>query len=165
MTRGGKKPLYRKVNSRARGAFHGTGRAARHDRNTKAAGQSGAMHGSMHSGQRHGLDYTPLFRFLLSRVGQDWAKTHAEALSRLDSEEPIFHLVARGEDDRYPFVRYGEASYYSGLFVDDAGLLQKVDPTLGVEDFRPWCSCCTHTFNGDRFIHPFDPERRGLDDR
>ena len=64
--RGQKQPLYRKVNTRARGVFHHKGGRARWERNTKAAKRNAAMRGSMHPGGQNGLDYTPLFRFLLS---------------------------------------------------------------------------------------------------
>ena len=48
----------------------------------------------MHSGQRHGYDYTPLFKFLLSRAGKNWDDVYSEAISRLDQEEPIWWMVA-----------------------------------------------------------------------
>lgn len=45
------------------------------------------------------------------------------------------------------YVRTDENSYYSGLWVDEAGLLQKVDPQLTPELMKPFYDCCTHTFN------------------
>jgi hypothetical protein len=113
------------------------------------------MRGSMHPGHRHGLDYTPLYRFLLSRVGQDWNTVHSEAVSRLDRSDPIFHIVAKHVDDKRRFVRTGESSYFSGLFIDDANQLAFVDPNLTADDMEPFCSCCTHTFNGKPFGKPF----------
>ena len=89
-----KKPLFRSVNTRTYGVRHGSGAKARWERNTKAAGLDGAKHGSMHSGQRHGFDYTPLFKFLLSRVGKDWDAVHSEAVARLDHDDPISWMVA-----------------------------------------------------------------------
>ncbi|HEX2011151.1 MAG TPA: hypothetical protein VJN44_09465 [Roseateles sp.] len=35
--------------------------------------------------------------------------------------------------------------------MDEAGLLQKVDPALGADSLTPGCKCCPHTFNGVRF--------------
>ncbi|MGH1416484.1 MAG: hypothetical protein ACRBB0_23540 [Pelagimonas sp.] len=113
------------------------------ERGTKSGSQT-----SMHSGQRHGLDYTPLFRFLLSRVGQDWDPVFSEAVSRLDRPEPIFWLVAEQDNDRRDVVRLGESSYYSGLYVDAGGILNIVDPTITSERIQPQCPCCTHSFNG-----------------
>ncbi|WP_244657907.1 hypothetical protein [Pseudomonas fluorescens] len=84
----------------------------------------------MHSHQRHGFDYTPLFRFLLAKVGQPWDKVFSEANARLDRPEPVFWMVALHENDKDEYVRIGESSYYSGLWVDEAGLLQKVNPKL-----------------------------------
>lgn len=120
----------------------------------------------MHAGKQHGLDYTPLFRFLLSKIGQDWAAIHGEAVSRLDREEPIWWIVARSEADQRPIVRGGESTYYSGLYVDNDSRLQRVAPGLVVEDLYPSSNCCTHTFNGKRFTRRYDPDRppaeRGL---
>jgi len=45
----------------------------------------------------------------------------------------------------------GESTYYSGLYVDEAGILRLVDPDLRPQDLVPDCTCCTHTLNGVRF--------------
>ncbi|SHI42396.1 hypothetical protein SAMN05444000_10198 [Shimia gijangensis] len=137
-----KKPLYRKVNTRTHGVHHGCGRLQMRD------GEAGQ---GMRQGLRHGLDYTPLYKFLLSRVGKPWDEVFSEALTRLPEEAPIWHIVAHSELEAEPIIRAGESSYYSGLFVDDAGQLSKVDATLEAETMRPACPCCTHTFNGQRF--------------
>lgn len=104
----------------------------------------------MHGKQQRGLDYTPLFRFLLSKVGQPWDDVFSEAVARLDKAEPIFWLVALREDEGRDVVRLGESTYFSGLYVDGKGTLQLVNPSLGPEDMAPTCACCTHTLNGVR---------------
>ena len=144
-------PLYRSVNTRTHGVRHGSGGDFRHERNTKAVRVTDAVRTSMHGRHHHGRDYTPLFRFLLSKVGKPWSEVYAEARARLDRTDPIFWLVARSDDERQDFVRVGESSYFSGLFVDREGLLQPVNPRLGPEDMTPACTCCTHTLNGQRF--------------
>ena len=162
MTRTGRKePLYRKVNTLARGVRHPAGGEARWDRNTKAEAQAaaeGVTRGKLRTAARFGaFDYTPLFRFLLSRVGQDWAAVHAEAMSRLDREAPIFWIVALHPQDRRPVVRIGESTYFTGLYVTEDGRLARVDPDLTAAMMRPFCACCTHTLNGQPFGLPFDP--------
>jgi len=102
----------------------------------------------MHGKKQRGLDYTPLFRFLLSKVGQNWDAVYGEARSRLDREEPIFWLVARNEDDRRELVRIGESSFYSGLFIDGEHILRQVNPALSAPDVPVTCTCCTYTLNG-----------------
>ncbi len=102
----------------------------------------------MHGKHRRGLDYTPLFKFLLSKVGSDWNDVFSEAVARLDRPEPIFWLVALNEHEKREYVLMGESTYYSGLYVDTEGRLRVVNPELGPEDITPLCSCCTHTFNG-----------------
>src|SRR3712207_188910 len=109
-----KEPLYRKVNTRTHGVHHERAEY-RWIRNTKQNKKDQSHLGPMHRGRRLGLDYTPLFRFLLSRVGDDWTPDYSEAASRLDRPDPIFWIVARSDKDKRPFVRIGESSYYSGL--------------------------------------------------
>lgn len=148
MRGGQKQPLYRKVNSRTHHVDHGGGGEARWARNTKAAKSSEATHGSMHPGLRHGLDYTPLYRFLLSRLGRDWDEVCSEALPRIANKDALYHMVFRRGDDERAFVRLGENSYWSGLRVNAAHQLEKVAPDVTAEAIEPGCTCCTHTFNG-----------------
>ncbi len=147
------KPLYRSVNTRTHGVSHGHGGDYRRSRHAKR--ESKTRLGSMHPGQRHGRDYTPLFRFLLSRVGDDWSAVYSEAVARLDRPDPIFWIVARSDRDKTPYVRVGESTYYSGLYVDEAHRLARVAPDLTVNDMEPSCACCTHTFNGVPFTRPY----------
>lgn len=142
-----KKPLFRKVNTRTHGVSHGCGRLQARD--------EGAAQG-MRQGLRHGLDYTPLYKFLLSRVGQIWDTVFSEVVGRVDQQEPIWHIVARSDLEQQPMVRVGESSYFSGLFVDEDGVLAKVAPELKAQSLHPFCACCTHTFNGEVFGLPFE---------
>lgn len=147
-----KKLLYRKVNTRTWGVWRNEATGAyRHQRNTKAEVQSDLSRGSMHGTRRHGFDYTPLFRFLLSRVGRQWDQVFSEAVARLDRAEPVFWMVALHESERRETVCLGESSYFSGLYVDDLGNLQIVNPELTAQSMTPNCHCCTHTFNGVLF--------------
>jgi hypothetical protein len=148
-------PLYRKVNTKARGVFHEFGSDAKYDRHTKKG-----MKKNMKKDVHRGLDYTPLFRFLLSKVGSNWDDVLPIAQSRLDHDEPIYWMVAVRESDKKRYFLAGESSYYSGLFVDENNILQLVDPNLHNEDLSPSCSCCTHTFNGKPFVKKYNPMRR-----
>lgn len=137
-----KKLLYRKVNTRARGVSHWKGGDAKYDRNTKKGLKKG-----MNQGVQRGLDYTPLFKFLLSKVGEDWDLVYKEAKSRLDKDEPIFWMVAKYENDMTDYVRIGDHAYYSKLYVDENNKLQKVNSNFNMNNLYT-CSCCTWTFNG-----------------
>lgn len=154
MTRASKKLLYRPRNTTARGAGRNRGGEYRHRRHAKNEVGSYAKTGRMQAvgGRTPDRDYTPLFRFLLTKVGRRWADVHREAVARLDREAPIFWMVAVNESDRRAMIRVGEATYFSGLYVDDDGALQLVDPTLDIATMVPRCDCCTHTFNGVRFV-------------
>ena len=158
-----KKPLYRSVNTRTHGVKHGNGGEYRHQRNTKR--EAASPDTSMHSKHRHGRDYTPLFKFLIAKVGLPWESILSEAVSRLDTQEPIFWLVATDDEKSEDVVRIGENSYFSGLYVDAGGILQKVNPSLSAANMEPFCTCCTHTFNGEVFgtgkIEPDDQDQRG----
>jgi hypothetical protein len=153
-----KPPLFRRVNTTAHGVHHRFGGDFSDERNVKASLTSETTHLSMRGKVRRGLDYTPLYRFLLSKVGYNWNEIHAEAVSRLDRPEPIFWLVALRAHEEQAYVRTGEASYFSGLRVDEEDNLQIVDPSVGPQSLVPWCGCCTHTFNGVRFIQKFNAE-------
>ncbi|MFN3783213.1 MAG: hypothetical protein ACK4R6_04815 [Spirosomataceae bacterium] len=145
-----KKPLYRKVNTRAAGVRHVTGGDFKQVRNKKKETRE-MVKGTMAQAKHRGLDYTPLFQFLISKVGQLWETVFKEAIARLDKPDPIFWLVATNEDTKKEIVRVGESSYFSGLFVDNAGILQLTNPTLQAVNMVPFCTCCTHTFNGKVF--------------
>jgi len=154
----GKKPLFRKVNTRTHHVRHGDGGEYRWSRNTRQEKKNEPSRGSTHSDHRHCLDYTPLFKFLLSRVGDDWAEIYGEAVARFDRSDPIFWLVASCDAEKQPFVRMGRNSYISGLYVDENDHLSLVDPDLRVEHMEPSCSCCTHTFNGVPFVRKLATE-------
>lgn len=155
MARDRKEPLYRRVNTRThRVRDHDRGGDFRHVRNAKDPEREFVTHASMGAEVQRGLDYTPLYRFLLSRVGRPWDETYREAASRLDRTDPIFRLVARDREDARGMVRTGYSSYFSGLYVDDDGLLQRTDPSIDENSLEPDCRCCTHTFNGVRFTRP-----------
>lgn len=147
MHRGLKKPLYRQVNTKARGVHHDHGG---HDRNSKSSGSS-----KMSKGVKRGLDYTPLFRFLISHVGDNWTDVKREAVSRLDNSDPINWMVFPSKEVGEDVVRVGESNYYSGLYVDKNNILQRVDPQMSVEKLEPSCGCCTHSFNGVQFVKKF----------
>jgi hypothetical protein len=150
MGRAPKEPLYRPRNTTARGAGRIGGGEYRHHRHEKLDARTGSMRPIR--GRSPDRDYTPLFRFLLSKVGEPWAEVHSEAIARLDREEPIYWMVAVHESERAAVIRVGESTYYSGLYVDDTQTLQVVDPTRNIEVMVPSCGCCTHTFNGVPFV-------------
>ena len=148
MDAGNKKPLYRKVNVTAHGVGHLHG-----DDYRRTRGRDVAV--GMRRGVRRGRDYTPLFRFLLSKVGSPWNEVHSEAVSRLDEEEPIRWLVASRRELAPELVRIGESAYFSGLYVDEEGVLRVVNPDLDEGSLEPDCGCCTHTFNGVPFTRRY----------
>ena len=159
-----KDPLYRKENKLALHYRGDTGGEYRHSRNTKRNKESDEIRSSMKGKKQRGRDYTPLFRFLLSKVGKKWDEVYSEAVSRLDREDPIFWMVYLEEpahDIHHPegkmngSFRAGESSYYSKLRVDENGILQYVNPDLTINDFVKSCDCCTHTFNGKIINRPW----------
>ncbi|CAN7652787.1 hypothetical protein [Mesorhizobium caraganae] len=148
-----KEPLYRRENTRTHGVRHRGGdyKFSRHVKREDMTSR-----GSMHGEKQHGRDYTPLFKFLLSKVGQDWSEVHSQAVARLDRPDPIFWIVALNDADKQSVARAGDNSYYSGLYVDQDNRLALVDPELRLEDMKPSCSCCTHTFNGVPFTQKYE---------
>lgn len=145
-----KPKLYRKVNTKAKGVHHDFGGDFRESRNSRRETLQ-QIKGTMFGKKERGLDYTPLFKFLLSKVGSNWNDVYSEAKSRLDKEEPIFWMVALNDSQKNDYFGAGESTYFSGLFVDDNNVLQLVNPKLRAVDMKPFCDCCTHTFNGKLF--------------
>jgi hypothetical protein len=145
-----KSKLYRKVNTKARGVNHNFGGDFKNTRNKKRETLEQTK-GTMFGKKERGLDYTPLFRFLLSKVGFNWDEVFSEAKSRLDKTEPIFWIVALTQDKKEDYIRVGESTYFSGLYIDDNAILQITNPDLKAIDMKPFCNCCTHTFNGKLF--------------
>jgi hypothetical protein len=145
------KPLYRKVNTKTHGVHHLKGWDASRDRNTKSG-----MQRSLKKNVRRGLDYTPLYMFLLSKVGRPWSEVHSEALSRLPKGDDILNNIFN-RPEPYRILGTGESAYFSGMFIDDDGILRKVMPEIQNEDILPLCNCCTHTLNGEVLVRKFDP--------
>ena len=145
-----KSKLFRKVNTKTYNVHHNFGGNFKSTRNSKKETIEQTK-GKMFGRKERGLDYTPLYRFLLSKVGSDWDNVFSEAKSRLNSSDAIFGMVALREDDKEDFVRTGESYYFSGLYVDKSGILQISNPNLKAKDMKPFCNCCTHTFNGKLF--------------
>ncbi|MEQ2024894.1 hypothetical protein ABLB84_03730 [Xenorhabdus szentirmaii] len=144
-----KKKLHRRVNTTAPFVFHHYGGEYRWARaKQKRIKEDMPYFLSMKGKQRRGLDYTPLFMFLLSKVGEQWDRVYREAIQRLDRTDPVFWMVALHENDQQDYIRCGESSYYNGLFVDKLGFLRKVNPHLSAKAIPVLCPCCTHTFNG-----------------
>ena len=158
-----KEPLYRQVDTTAHRVHHGQGGDFSDDRNTRTTQTDETARSPMHGRRKLGLDYTPLFRFLISKVGTRWDDVFSEAVARLDRPDPIFWLVARQPHERRRYVLIGESSFYNGLYVDEAGTLQHVDPLVGPSSLVPLCRCCTHTFNGTPFTRPFAGSGMPLD--
>lgn len=151
-----KKPLYRKDNKTPWGYHGNTGDDFKNIRHTKKMKNFEGNHMGMKSGKSRGLDYTPLYKFLLSNIGKDWNGVHKEAVSRLDKQEPIFHLVALHEHEKRDFVYCGESSIWSGLYVDENNKLQKVNPNYTINNVYPTCTCCTFTFNGKTITNKYE---------
>jgi hypothetical protein len=139
------KPLYRTINTRTHHVRHNSGQDSKHDRNTK-----NGMGKSMKRDTNRGLDFTPLYIFLISKIGKNYDDVYSEALSRIpkSEKEVIDHLFEDGQDKHFPYVRCGEHSYFSRLTVDKNGLIQKFYPDLTINDIYPSCDCHTHTFDG-----------------
>ena len=142
-----KEPLYRKVNTKARNVHHNVGGDFKYSRHKKKETLEQTK-GTMYGRKERGLDYTPLFRFLLAKVGSNWDEIYSEAKSRLDKTEPIFWVVALHQDDKKDIVRVGESTFFSGMYINDENILQLSNPKLKPTDLKHYCNCCTHTFNG-----------------
>ncbi|WP_202443273.1 hypothetical protein [Photobacterium lucens] len=143
------KPLYRKVNTRTRGVRH------RHGSDYSKTRHRDDVLTGMRKGIQRGLDYTPLYKFLLSKIGGCWNTIYREAVSRLDKPDPIFKMVAKRYELGNDIMLVSESTYFSGLYIDKEGTLQVVNPDINENSLKPLCKCCTHTFNGIPFSQKY----------
>ncbi|MDO6409921.1 hypothetical protein CTZ24_25465 (plasmid) [Pantoea phytobeneficialis] len=152
------KKLYRRVNTTTRHHSNNPGAEYRHGRHRKKlADDLLPQRESMRGKQQRGLDYTPLFNFLMSKVGQQWDDVFSEANSRLDRPDPIFWMVALHEHQQRDYVRCGDFAFFPGLYVDENRILQQVNPHITAEDIPVTCRCCTHTFVGVPLVWRDEP--------
>ena len=89
-SRGHKKPLYRKVNTRARGVYHHFGSDYRRDRRSESPDAFETPKASMGGKVLRGLDYTPLFKafnfgFRIPNLREDLLIVLASLRWRLDN--------------------------------------------------------------------------------
>lgn len=151
------KKLYRKVNRKSSYQVHCIEtkkvhyRWSRHTKKSKQQAMDGVTKTSMKSGKKgsitNGYDYTPLFHYLLKQVGRKWNEVYSEVIPRLNTTIPIFWMVDINNCDESEYCRSGEGSYFSRLYVDNDGILCKVNPNLS--NVSPSCDCHTQTFNGN----------------
>lgn len=143
------KLLYRKENKVSLSTKYNVSKGSeyRYERHTKAFLNDDRNHKPMNSG-KYGYDYTPLFKFLLSKIGSDWDQVYSQAKARLNDPKPIFWMVAVHESERKDIVRLGESTYYSGLFVNKNGKLALVNPDIQTSDLPEPYPGETLSFNG-----------------
>ena len=136
-----KKPLYRKVNKRTHNGwawYYYPKYRYRFDRHKEVDTQIERMPVKKHSIFRTGYDYTPLFRFLHSHVGDVWTDIFRECQARLNDMKPLTRMVVNVNErglvvDNYPdrelpkYCIESEDGYWSTLYVDEEGVLQFVD--------------------------------------
>lgn len=168
-----KKPLYRKIrNNESFAHYHNRNwQRYKHSRNTKKVFVDDEVVGlknnteKMSSHNTNGYDYTPLFKFLQSKVGQNWNEIYSEAKSRLDKEEPIWWIVQKTKlidgkrlslnhhptcylqpIELFSISRIGESTYWRGLYIDENNVLQYIDKnaTYELHKYDHW----THTLDG-----------------
>ena len=144
------KMLYRKVNTKARNVHHHTGEDFKHSRNGKKEISS-----KMKQGVKRGLDYTPLYKYLIKQVGKNWDDIYSKVLPRVLDEESIFHIVSKNKETAQDYCRIGESSYFSGLFINENGVLEITNKEINHSTINPFCACCTHSFNGQLFTQKF----------
>lgn len=164
-------PLYRKINKIVAGRTEvfGMQKRAKYDRHTKVGQRTSMSSQNTWKSEMSMYDYSPLFQFLLKKVGCNWAEVWKECQARLNTIEPVLCMVVNvGRNGLVvPFNEYsqfssywagdalpyepcflaGYDSYFSTLYVDENHILQFVDPDF-VPKTREYYTHGTETFNG-----------------
>ena len=65
-------------------------------------------------------------------------------------------MVSKSLDSANDYILVGESTYFSGLYIDEIGILRIVNPELDENSLKPFCKCCTHTFNGIPFTRRYE---------
>ena len=142
-----KKPLYRKINKKTHNGWASyTFRKERYrfERGKKQNYLPEHSPIKRSSSFTTGYDYSPLYHFLLTHVGQVWGPVFQECQYRLDKLSPMTYMVVNVNEhgivvDNHPdgvlpdFFRC-EDSYWSTLWVDEKGILQFVNKDFNLED-------------------------------
>ena len=105
-------------------------------------------------------DYSPLYKFLLKNVGNNWSEIFRVCQSKLNDVEPITKMVinvnTRGlvidnvdikNINQYtPYFKSGPNTCFSTLYVDENDIIQYVDKLFEIKKSRYFNE--TLTFNG-----------------
>lgn len=159
-----KKPLYRKINKKTHNGWawnefpKARYRFERGKKRDHLPEHQSIKRKNQFSSWGSGYDYTPLFKFLHAHVGQAWNPVFQECISRLDKPAPITWMVVNVNErglvvDRHPneelspFVRCGNESYWSALWVDEDAILQYVDKDFTIEG--TWLEKLTEYYSGE----------------
>ena len=127
MQRNREKPLYRKVNTKAANVHHGFGKDFKNSRNTKKSSGN-----KMKQGVKRGLDYTPLYKYLLKQVGGNWDEIYSKIKSRILDDDCIWYMVAKNKEEASETCGISESTYFSGLFINEQGILEITNPDLNI---------------------------------
>lgn len=96
-----------------------------------------------------GMDWQPLYNFIMSNVGCNYDETYSKALKRCNKFRDEFnkHWAYLFNDDR-DIVRLGENTYYSALTIDEFNNIQIRN--TGAEPIKggSFSFGYTHSFNG-----------------
>lgn len=111
------------------------------DRNTKKG-----IRKSLASKRWDDFDYTPLYNYLLTQIGEDFNVIHSYVQKRVNNINRIYDII-KPSTYKLSYVRVSENAYYSALYIDEYNTLKKINPNFNIEHMYPFCSCCTHTFN------------------
>lgn len=181
------KKLYRKRNTHWRTGqlcnyYNYTGSKYSYDRHTKKSKQDfldEVRHAKMkkRSAEWKGfknVDYTPLLMFLEESVGRKWEDVWKEAMRKSDNAYMIIQWVVLNINKAglvcnrinrpftdHDFIRAGEGSYYSSLYVDENGILQLADSDVYQQfqkfekgqKYTNYDDEWSNTLNGKRLLH------------
>lgn len=168
------KKLYRKENKSSLSyiGHKDTGGDFRHDRNTKRLKNFEGNRWKMSSRKERGVDFTPLYKFLLSKVGEDFDEVYSEAMSRMDGKRaPIFWMIVENtyieegilKNSNGTIVRpdfNNEEAKFSTLYIDDENKLRKVSDLNKSEFKLESCGCCTQSLDGIPYVrNPIDASK------
>jgi hypothetical protein len=127
-----KEKLYRKINKKSLSTKYYVKKGGEYSwkRSKVNCDLEYPMFESMKS-KKLGRDYTPLYRFLESKIDQVWNDIYSECVKRLDTTDPIWWVVVNSDlsiikHNYNNIVRIGQGSYCQRLYINKDGILKSL---------------------------------------
>lgn len=94
------------------------------------------------------LDFTPLYKYLQSKVGEDYDTVYSNVVERIPrNQRGVIDYIVMADNTGDGVARLGESTYFRTLYVDENNKLQFVNKDYK-QTVSKWCYMDTTTLDG-----------------